>query len=298
MKVLITGGSGLVGQKLTKVLTEQSIEVVWLTRNVSSSAPVKTFAWDYAKGIIDPAAMSGVTHIVHLAGAGVFDQTWDETYKTEILDSRVKSARLLHQKAPASLRAFISASAIGWYGAHLPDRIAEEQLPPAKDFLANVTTAWEAQADAFAGDNCRVVKWRIGIVLAKQGGALPKLMAPVRFGLGAPLGSGKQVVSWIHIDDLVQLFYQSLLDTSWEGSYNAVAPEPVSNRDLTHAIARRLKKRIWLPNVPSFMLQLLMGKGRAQALLGSVHVSAKKIVSKGFVFKFNTIDKAIENLID
>lgn len=238
MKVLITGGSGLVGRKLTEILLENKIEVVWLSRHKSSNAPVPTFVWDYDSGVLDAKAMVGVTHIVHLAGAGVFDKKWTEDYKKEIMDSRVKSAKLLLNKSTPDLKGYISASAIGWYGADHGDMILTETDSNGSDFLAEVTKHWEAQADQFLKENCRVVKIRIGIVMARDGGALPMMTKPVKFGVGAPIGSGKQYVSWIHVEDLATIFYQALTDESWSGVYNACAPNPVTNEYLTKVITK------------------------------------------------------------
>lgn len=296
MKVLITGGSGLVGRKLTALLLENNIEVVWLSRHENKNAPVPTFVWNYDTGVLDAKAMVGVTHIVHLAGAGVFDQKWTESYKKDIMDSRVKSAKLLLNKSTPALKGYISASAIGWYGADRGDYVLQEEDSNGLDFLAEVTRHWEEQADRFEEENCRVVKIRIGIVMAKEGGALPMMIKPVQFGVGAPLGSGQQYVSWIHIDDLANIFYQALTKESWKGVYNACAPHPVSNKELTEVIAKRLSKKLWLPNVPVWVIRMMFGNGRAESLLGSLRVSSQKLVNQGFVFKFKKIEEAIENL--
>lgn len=296
MKVLITGGSGLVGRKLTDILLENKIEVVWLSRRKSSNAPVPTFVWDYDSGVLDAKAMVGVTHIVHLAGAGVFDKKWTEDYKKEIMDSRVKSAKLLLNKATPDLKGYISASAIGWYGADCGDKILTETDTNGDDFLAEVTKHWEAQADQFSKHNCRVVKIRIGIVMAADGGAFPMMAKPVEFGIGAPLGKGTQYVSWIHNEDLANIFYQAITQEAWSGVFNACAPHPVTNQYLTEAIAQRLKKKLWAPHVPALVLKIMFGKGRSQSLLGSLRCSCQKLLNQGFVFKFNTIEEAIENL--
>ncbi|MFN8416672.1 MAG: TIGR01777 family oxidoreductase [Cytophagaceae bacterium] len=295
MKVLITGGSGLVGRKLTELLLANNISVVWLSRHESKNAPVPTFVWNYDTGELDPNAMVGVTHIVHLAGAGVFDKKWTEDYKKEIMDSRVKSAKLLHNKATSDLKVYVSASAIGWYGADHGDRILTETDPNGIDFLAEVTKHWEAQADQFS-KSCRVVKIRIGIVMAKEGGALPMMVKPVKFGVGTPLGKGNQYMSWVHIDDLAHMFYQGLIQESWSGVYNACAPNPVTNAYLTQTIAKKLHKKLWLPNVPEWVLKIMFGNGRTESLLGSLKVSSQKVLNQGFVFKFNAIEEAIENL--
>lgn len=296
MKVLITGGSGLVGRKLTELLLANNIDVVWLSRHESKNAPVSTFVWDYNSGVLDAKAMVGVTHIVHLAGAGVFDEKWTDAYKNEIMDSRVKSAKLLLNKATPDLKAYVSASAIGWYGADHGNTLLTEKDPNGGGFLAEVTKHWEDQADKFSEENCRVVKVRIGIVMAKEGGALPMMVKPIQFGIGSPLGKGTQYMSWIHVEDLAQIFYQAITQEVWSGVYNACAPIPVTNQYLTEVIASKLNKKLWMPNVPEWVLKVMFGKGRAESLLGSLKVSSQKVVNQGFVFKFKTIEEAIENL--
>ncbi|MFM7431386.1 MAG: TIGR01777 family oxidoreductase [Flammeovirgaceae bacterium] len=297
-KVLITGASGLVGSRLTELLLSKKMEVVHLGRTKRNGS-VPSFAWDVDKQQMDAKALAGVDTIAHLAGAGVADKRWTPTRKKEILDSRVQSTRLLYQilkEEKHSVKNIVSASAIGYYGFGLSDQLFTEERPPATDFLASVTTEWEKEVDAIRELEIRVVKIRIGIVLSNKGGALKEMARPIQFGVGAPLGTGQQVMSWIHIDDLCEMFYKAIQDRSLAGAYNGVAPNPVTNAELTKAIASILKKPLWLPNVPPFVLRLLVGE-MADIVVNGSKVSAEKILDTRFKFQYSQIDDALRNLL-
>lgn len=297
-KVLITGASGLVGSRLTELLLSKKMEVVHVGRTKRNGS-VPSFAWDVDKQQMDAKALAGVDTIVHLAGAGVADKRWTPTRKKEILDSRVQSTRLLYQilkEEKHSVKNIVSASAIGYYGFGLSDQLFTEERPPATDFLASVTTEWEKEVDAIRELEIRVVKIRIGIVLSNKGGALKEMARPIQFGVGAPLGTGQQVMSWIHIDDLCEMFCKAIQDRSLAGAYNGVAPNPVTNAELTKAIASILKKPLWLPNVPPFVLRLLVGE-MADIVVNGSKVSAEKILATRFKFQYWQIDDALRNLL-
>jgi uncharacterized protein (TIGR01777 family) len=297
-KVLITGASGLVGSRLTELLLSKKMEVVHVGRTKRNGS-VPSFAWDVDKQQMDAKALAGVDTIVHLAGAGVADKRWTPTRKKEILDSRVQSTRLLYQilkEEKHSVKNIVSASAIGYYGFGLSDQLFTEECPPATDFLASVTTEWEKEVDAIRELEIRVVKIRIGIVLSNKGGALKEMARPIQFGVGAPLGTGQQVMSWIHIDDLCEMFCKAIQDRSLAGAYNGVAPNPVTNAELTKAIASILKKPLWLPNVPPFVLRLLVGE-MADIVVNGSKVSAEKILATRFKFQYWQIDDALRNLL-
>lgn len=297
-KVLITGASGLVGSRLTELLLSKKMEVVHVGRTKRNGS-VPSFAWDVDKQQMDAKALAGVDAIVHLAGAGVADKRWTPTRKKEILDSRVQSTRLLYQilkEEKHSVKNIVSASAIGYYGFGLSDQLFTEERPPATDFLASVTTEWEKEVDAIRELEIRVVKIRIGIVLSNKGGALKEMARPIQFGVGAPLGTGQQVMSWIHIDDLCEMFCKAIQDRSLAGAYNGVAPNPVTNAELTKAIASILKKPLWLPNVPPFVLRLLVGE-MADIVVNGSKVSAEKILATRFKFQYSQIDDALRNLL-
>jgi len=297
-KVLITGASGLVGSRLTELLLSKKMEVVHVGRTKRNGS-VPSFTWDVDKQQMDAKALAGVDTIVHLAGAGVADKRWTPTRKKEILDSRVQSTRLLFQilkEEKHYVKNIVSASAIGYYGFGLSDQLFTEERPPATDFLASVTTEWEKEVDAIRELEIRVVKIRIGIVLSNKGGALKEMARPIQFGVGAPLGTGQQVMSWIHIDDLCEMFCKAIQDRSLAGAYNGVAPNPVTNAELTKAIARVLKKPLWLPNVPPFVLRLLVGE-MADIVVNGSKVSAEKILATRFKFQYSQIDDALRNLL-
>jgi uncharacterized protein (TIGR01777 family) len=274
------------------------MEVVHVGRTKRNGS-VPSFAWDVDKKQMDAKALAGVDTIVHLAGAGVADKRWTPTRKKEILDSRVQSTRLLYQilkEEKHSVKNIVSASAIGYYGFGLSDQLFTEERPPATDFLASVTTEWEKEVDAIRELEIRVVKIRIGIVLSNKGGALKEMARPIQFGVGAPLGTGQQVMSWIHIDDLCEMFCKAIQDRSLAGAYNGVAPNPVTNAELTKAIASILKKPLWLPNVPPFVLRLLVGE-MADIVVNGSKVSAEKILATRFKFQYSQIDDALRNLL-
>jgi uncharacterized protein (TIGR01777 family) len=299
MKVLITGGSGLVGSELTKLLIHAGYEVVWLSRSSGVKNGITCYAWDYKSDFIDTKAFEGVTYIVHLAGAGVFDKRWSDAFKKEIIDSRVKATELLIKKASefSSIKACICASAIGIYGNSYNTILLKEDAHLGDDFLANVTKEWELAISKFATTSIRTVELRIGIVLAKKGGALTSIVAPIKYFIGSPLASGKQIISWIHIQDLCNMILKSIQDDTMTGVYNAVAPNPVSNKEFTHLAAKIIKKPILLPHVPPVALQIILGKQKAASVIQGIAVSSSKIQSSGFEFSYSTIEKALNDLL-
>lgn len=296
-KVLITGGSGLLGSEMSKLLSANGYEVRHLSRTVNGNEPFKTFRWDLGSGYIDENSLEGVEYIIHLAGAGIADERWTKARKKLIIDSRVQGLELLHQvikKRNQKIKQLISASGIGYYGANRGQELLKESSDSGKDYLAEVVIKWENAADIFK-DICPVTKLRIGVVLAENGGALQKMMQPVKWGVGAPLGSGRQILSWIHIHDLCQLFL-FVLQQEKHGTYNAVAPNPVSNEALTKAIAHALKKPLWMPKVPAFALKLMLGE-MAVLVLGGTLVSSDLIQQAGYQFKFTDVTEAVNDLI-
>lgn len=298
-KVLISGGTGLVGQALQKHLQAEGYEVALLSRQRGLGEATKHYVWDIQQQYIEPAALADTDYIIHLAGAGIADQRWTDARKKEILESRTLSSRLLYQtlqKEQKQLKAFVSASAIGFYGADTGEETLSEESPRGNDFLSDVTAAWEQEVQPIANLGIRTTMLRIGVVLAKDGGALPKLVQPIRLGAGAALGSGQQWMSWIHIDDLCRMFIFALENQQIQGAYNAVAPVPLRNEALTKLAAKVLKKPLFLPAVPAFALKLAFGE-LAAVVLGGNRVLADKIAQAGFEWHYTEAEQALRNLL-
>jgi uncharacterized protein len=296
-KILITGASGLIGKRLTDLLLKKGYQVSHLSRS-SKSGRVPSFVWDVDKDEMDSKALEGVDAIIHLAGAGVADKRWTKSRKEEILMSRVKSTELLHNTllaTPNTVKAVVSASAIGYYGFQFNEELTEESKPGA-DFLAKVTNQWEAEVDKLAALKIRVVKLRIGIVLSEKGGALVEMAKPIRWGVGSPLGTGSQYISWIHLDDLCEMFIHAIDTDQMNGAFNAVSGNWVTNEEMTKAIAHELKRPLWLPNVPTFVLKIVVGE-MAAIVLGGSKVSADKIKKTGFEFQYSKLENALEELL-
>lgn len=304
--VLITGGTGMIGKALTTALLEKNYNVIILSRNAANEQrPTNNLSyaqWNINDQTIDKAAIAKADYIIHLAGAGVADKRWTKKRKKEIVDSRVKSGELLVkalQENTNKVKAIISSSAIGWYGPDpsIPNPHPFTEDDPADDgFLGTTCLKWERSIEPVTKLNKRLVKLRIGIVLSNEGGAFKEFKKPVRFGVAAILGSGKQIISWIHIDDLIRLFISAFENEKMNGSYNAVAPHPVSNKDLTIQLARIKKGKFFIPvQVPSFILKLVLGELSIE-VLKSATVSCSKIHDTGFTFQFPSIDAALKAL--
>jgi uncharacterized protein (TIGR01777 family) len=298
-KVLITGGTGLIGKRLTEMLLKKGYEVAYLSRKKENIPSVKVYEWDVSKGYIEAGAIENTDHLIHLAGAGVADERWTEKRKQIIISSRVDSINLIarHLKEKnIQLSSFISASGSSYYGEDTGDIQHTEQSPAGHDFLSHVTLVWEKAADSIAEMGVRTVKLRTGIVISTKGGAIPKMALPSKFGFGAPLGSGKQWISWIHVDDLCNMYIRAMTDDSWHGAYNAVAAGPVTNEELTRQICEVLHKPQWLPNVPSFALRLAFGE-MANVVLGSSYIVNKRIDTEtDFTYQFGGLRKALEDV--
>lgn len=298
--VLITGGTGTIGRRLTQLLQQKGYQISLLSRSAKPVQGARIYQWDIKKGHIDPQAIMTADHIVHLAGAGIADERWTDARKDEILASRTQSTELLAQalaKNPHKVKSFVASSAIGYYGGDTGDRPLTETSEGGSDFLAQVTRAWERSEDQVAALGIRTVKLRTGVVLTMEGGALPKLAQPIRLGAGGPVGSGQQYISWIHIDDLCQMYIQALSDESWQGVYNAVAPTPVTNETLTRSIAAVLHRPILVPSIPNFAIKLLYGE-LAITVTGGNYVLNKRIAEDtSFQYQYADLTKALENLL-
>ncbi|MEJ7643018.1 MAG: TIGR01777 family oxidoreductase [Chryseolinea sp.] len=296
--ILITGGSGLIGGELTKSLQQRGYNVRHLARE-KRTRDVEVFTWGIDRQEIESGALQGVDVIIHLAGAGVADKRWTEARKKEILESRTKSTLLLSnelKKGSHNVQSFICASAIGYYGIDCKGEIYKEESGPGSDFLADVTKRWEHITEAINDQAIRVVTIRTGVVLTARGGALQEMARPIKFYVGAPLGSGEQVISWIHIEDHCNIIIKAIEDVQWEGPYNSVAPHPVTNKQFTEAIAKVLGKPLILPNIPSVVLKGLLGEMSSVVLFGC-NVSAAKVMDAGFEFKFVKVEDALRDLL-
>ena len=295
--ILITGGSGLIGQRLTGRLLATGHDVRWLSRKLGGRKDVRTFLWDVAANTMDEGALHGVDHIVHLAGAPIVDRRWSMTRVKELIASRADSAQLLLRIAQATghmPKSFISAAGIGYYGAITSERIFSEDDPPGQDTIARISAAWEEGVDAWRPVT-RVVKLRTPIVLARGGGALTHLSLLARWGLASPLGSGKQWVPWIHIDDLVRVYEQALSDEQMAGVYNVAADEQPDQRTFMRTLAKVMRKPFFPPAVPAFVMRLILGE-RAGLLLEGSRVSNARLLAKGTQFTHTTLEGALRNL--
>ncbi len=294
-KVLITGGTGLIGKRLSFLLASKGYEVRVLSRSKSPESKYTTFIWNVKDQFIEEEAFQDLDYIIHLAGAGIADKKWSEKRKKEIIDSRVQSTNLLYntsKRLKTPLKAFISASATGYYGSVTTATIFTETDQPANDFLGKVCRLWEESIFQFKNDKTRTVALRTGIVLSNDGGALKKMKTP----LVTPLGDGKQYMPWIHIDDLCEIYIKAIEDEDFEGAYNAIAPEHITNYSFSKAIAKTFKIPFLPIGAPSFILKIVFGK-MATIILNGSRVSTGKIEKTGFKFKFKSLDKALKNLI-
>lgn len=300
MKILITGATGLVGNELVSLLLQNGETVHYLTTNkkkIESQSNYKGFYWNPDQGLIDENCFIGVDAIIHLAGANI-GKRWTRNYKQEIIESRILSSNLLFKSLkdfPHQVKQIVSASAVGIYPDNLKKLYSESEKQVDDSFLGNVVLKWEESVDKFKLLNIKVCKLRTGLVLSNKGGALMQMQKPIKYGAGAPFGSGKQVQSWIHIHDLVEMYYFAVKN-SWQGVYNAVAPNPVTNKQLTEEIATVIKRPIIIPTLPRFLMKLVLGEMHIM-LFTSQNVSSQKASDNGFVFRYKIIEKALKHLL-
>ncbi|PWN71780.1 TIGR01777 family protein [Chryseobacterium phosphatilyticum] len=296
--VLITGANGMIAKELAKKIGNE-YELRFLTRKKKRD---NEFEWDLRKKTVDEAAFENVSHIIHLAGANISEKRWTDERKKELISSRIDSAALLRSiltQKEITLKSFISASGINFYGTKTTEKIYSESDPPGHDFLSEVVVLWENAADHFKEHNIaeRVVKIRTAVVLSKNDGALKKMIPPIQYGVGSPLGSGKQYMPWIHIEDLCSIYEFALKNSGIHGAYNAVSPQHSTNAELTKEIAQVLKKPLFMPNVPSFILKLIFGELSTAILEGS-RASSQKIQQAGFRFKYPELKDALSDLLN
>jgi len=300
MKVLITGATGLIGTELVSLLLQNGISVNYLTTSknkIVNELNYNGFYWSPEKGIIDENCLLGVDSIINLAGANI-SKRWTNSYKQEIIESRLLSSALLFKAIknnPNQVKQIVSASGTSIYPNSDTIIYDEKSTQVNPSFLGNVVIKWEESTDKFTSLGLKVCKLRTGIVLSTKGGALVEMLKTIKLGLGSFFGSGKQVQTWIHIHDIAALYYFAIKN-NLEGVYNAVSPNPVSNQELTFVIAKFLKKPLFMPNIPKFVMKLILGEMH-ELLFENRNISAKKIIDKGFVFKYKTIDEALKNIL-
>ena len=303
--ILITGGTGLVGKQLTQLLLAKGYDVNILTRTIPTKKAHQNmhyFLWDLTAGTIDSKAIETADHIVHLAGAGVADARWTKKRKQEIVASRVQSCQLIVKSLETinnNVQSIISASAIGWYGADTPISLRDgfvETAPANAEFLGETCRLWESTMQPVLALNKRLVQLRIGIVLSNDGGALVEFKKPIKAGVAAILGSGQQVISWIHITDLCNLILYGIENSAMQGIYNAVAPETITNKALTLALAKKMRGQFFIPiHVPVFVLKIMLGEMSIE-VLKSATVNSFKTQATGFHYNYPTINLALDEL--
>ena len=296
--ILIAGGAGLIGTNLSGKLKEKGYNVLLLSRKSKRGNSYSVYSWNPDKSEIENEALKRADYIINLAGAGIGDKRWTKKRRDLILDSRVKTSELIFNKIQETgkkPKAFITASGIGYYGADTSEKIFFETDQPAADFIGQVCQQWEQAADQFEKSGIRTVKIRTGIVLSKKGGALSRMAVPVKFWIGSALGSGKQYLPWIHIDDLCDIYVRAIEDAKMTGAFNAVAPQHVSNREFMRTLAQVMGKPFFFPAIPSVVLKLLFGKMSDILLYGS-RISAEKIISAGYEFRFPGLANALKDL--
>jgi len=293
--VLITGGSGLIGRYLTSALLSEGYQVSHLSRKTNQFGKVRVFRWDPEKGILDPLALEGVDYIVHLAGANIGDKRWTKKRKNEIVNSRIKSAKLLYDTVFANdikLKAFISASAVGYYGSVTSNKIFKEEDHSANDFLGNTCKRWEEGADLFQNAGIRTVKIRTAVVLEKSDSALAKMMIPAKFGFLVLTGSGRQYMPWIHINDVCNIYLKAIEDQNMSGSYNAVAPQHSTHNEFVRTLADIMNLPVLPVPVPSFILRTALGEMADVVLKGS-RISSEKLINSGYFFSYPELRGAL-----
>ncbi len=296
-KITISGGSGLVGTAVTKLLQKNGYKVVHLSREAGIKNGVRAYKWDYKSGAIDEDALRDAYAVIHLAGAGIADERWTDDRKKVIIDSRVKTAALLLkgiEKAKAKPEVIVSASGINYYGCITSPKIFTETDPPAGSFIGQCCVKWEDAADTLA-PLARIVKLRTAMVLSAEGGALARMDKPFKLGLGAALGNGNQYMPYIHLDDLAAMYLHAIENKDINGAYNACNQDETTNNGFSKALAKALEKPFWLPNVPTFALKLALGE-MSEILLEGSRASSQKIIETGFDFKYPQLESSLRDI--
>ena len=298
--IMITGGSGMIGRHLTSTLLSEGYKVSHLSRNINQFGKVRVFRWDPEKGILDPIAFEGVDYIIHLAGANIGEKRWTKVRKEEIIRSRVESAKLLYDVITSNniqLKAFISASATGYYGSLTSDKLFKEDDHASTDFLGNTCRLWEEGSCLFEKAGNRTVKIRTAVVLEKSDSALSKMMMPAKFGFLLQTGDGRQYMPWIHIKDLCNIYLKAIEDQKMNGAYNAVSPSFVTHKEFIMTLGKVMNKSVLPVSVPSFALRLALGE-MSDVILKGNRVSSEKIVTAGYSFIFSNLHDALNDVLN
>lgn len=299
MKKVLISGTGTIAKALAHHLDKKGYRVNFLSTSKSYYGKFPCFHWDISKGTIDPAAFADVEHIIHLAGAGIADKKWSTERKALLESSRVDGAKLILsylKKLNIGIKTFVSASGSNYYGTVTRTDSFREEEEAGNDFIGQLCECWERAAFDFNEIGARVAVLRTGIVLSTQGGALPRLTKIAKWFLAAPIGSGKQIMPWIHIEDLCAMYAHVIENKDCSGPYNAASTEKVCNRYFTRCVAKIAKRPVWPIGVPAFLLKLLYGE-MAGLLLYGTHLENKRIVSSGFSFRYTKLLDAIEDVI-
>lgn len=296
-KVIIGGGSGLIGRALTQRLQTEGYEVTWLSRS-TGRREVQTIGWNPVEGLFPGEEIKEFDHFINLAGAGIADQKWTTQRKKLITQSRVQPNLLFAEalkEGKGNLKSYISSSAIGIYGDSGSHWLTEEDTVASSGFLHESCSKWENSIQKVAEQGLRTAWLRTGIVLSPKGGALEKMLLPLKFGVSGYFGSGNQYYSWIHIDDMVDLYIKAMR-SDWSGPYNAVAPQPVRMKEFSKVLAEASKGYQFVLPVPAIGLKVAMGE-MSRVLLNSNRVSAQKVLDNGFVFRFERLKEALNDLL-
>ena len=297
-RILIAGGSGLIGKVTTELLLQNNYEVIHLSRTKKNSK-VPTYVWDIKNEYIDPEALENIDYVINFAGAGIADQRWTDARKKAIIDSRVKGNLLLKKYIDDGIlrpKKIISSAAIGVYGDRGEEVLTEESDLGKDGFLAESCIQWEESIHTLAQSKVPLAMVRIGIVLSPDGGALAKMILPAKFGLGSYFGDGSQIYSWIHIDDIARIFHWLVQHEDAIGIYNGTAPNPVSNKALTQSLMNAKNGLGVVAPVPTFALSIMLGEMKQVVMWGS-KVIPEKLIKEGFKFKFEQIDNAMQDLV-
>ena len=290
-KVLIGGGSGLIGKRLTALLLEKGYDVAWLSRSDTPVDGINSYLWDPVQGKMDEKALENCVAIINLAGESIVNHAWTTSYRKKVIESRTHSARCIINALKENknqISVLISSSAIGFYGDRKDEIMTEESIM-GNGFLTQSTAEWEK---AYQDSSIRTILFRIGVVLSKNGGALKEMSASIPVGICPVLGNGKQIISWIHIDDICLQMIHGIENENMQGIYNGVSPSPSPQRAFILAIRKHLNKWSIPISIPSFILKLLMGE-RSSIVLNSSNVSSEKIKRSGYDFKFPTLESAL-----